>query len=58
MAREAKKDHNTALITWIIVDQQPFSIVGNKKFIEMINLLDIRYIVRRIPGKVSLTTDM
>src|SRR5688572_13499896 len=41
-AREkAERDHS--VVIWTIADQQPFSVVENKKFIEMMNLFDPRY---------------
>ena len=38
-----KKERDLALITWIIIDQQPFCVVENNKFLELINILDPRY---------------
>ncbi|RIB19796.1 hypothetical protein C2G38_2180902 [Gigaspora rosea] len=35
-----KKERDLALITWIIIDQQPFCVVENNKFLELINILD------------------
>ncbi|GBC05963.1 hypothetical protein RclHR1_06530003 [Rhizophagus clarus] len=40
-----------ALVEWITVDLQPFSVVTNDQFINLINTLDPRY---RIPGKTNI----
>ena len=31
------------VVTWIISDQQPFNVVENEKFIDMVNVFDSRY---------------
>src|SRR2546423_5220488 len=38
-----KLERDNAVVTWVIVDQQPFSVVENKNFIEMVNIFDSRY---------------
>ena len=38
-----KMERDRAVIIWIIVDQQPFSVVENKLFIKMMNIFDFRY---------------
>ncbi|CAG8451973.1 10740_t:CDS:1, partial [Cetraspora pellucida] len=38
---EKQKIKNDKLITWIIVDQQPFTVVNNQFFKEFINFLDL-----------------
>ncbi|GBB93817.1 hypothetical protein RclHR1_22360003 [Rhizophagus clarus] len=40
-----------ALVEWITVDLQPFSVVTNDQFINLINTLDLRY---RIPEKTNI----
>ncbi|GES91264.1 zinc finger BED domain-containing protein RICESLEEPER 2-like [Rhizophagus clarus] len=40
-----------ALVEWITVDLQPFSVVTNNQFINLVNILDPRY---RLPGKTSI----
>jgi hypothetical protein len=72
-----------ALVEWVTVDLQPFSVVTNVQFINLVNTLDPRYHlpgktnikekvvdnfdkmrknikldIDKIPGKVSLTSDM
>ncbi|GBB83187.1 hypothetical protein RclHR1_00010069 [Rhizophagus clarus] len=39
------------LVEWITVDLQPFSVVTNNQFINLVNILDPRY---RLPGKTSI----
>src|ERR1043166_6943832 len=38
-----KSERDKAVVVWVISDQQPFSIVENKKFIKMLNVFDPRY---------------
>ncbi|EXX66790.1 hypothetical protein RirG_120380 [Rhizophagus irregularis DAOM 197198w] len=38
-----KLERDDAVVTWIIADQQPFSIVEKENFIKMMNVFDSRY---------------
>ncbi|PKK57092.1 hypothetical protein RhiirC2_798676 [Rhizophagus irregularis] len=38
-----KLERDDAIVTWIIADQQPFSVVEKKNFIKMMNVFDSRY---------------
>ncbi|CAG8811533.1 11831_t:CDS:1, partial [Racocetra fulgida] len=40
-----QRKRNKKLITWIIADQQPFTVVENQHFNEFIHLIDPQYIV-------------
>jgi BED zinc finger len=48
---EEKSIRDQALVEWVIVNLQPFSVVTNVQFIKLINTLDPRYI---LPGRASL----
>ena len=43
---KSERDHS--VVIWIIDNQQPFNVVENKKFIEMMNVFDPRY---RVPDR-------
>lgn len=49
--REEKLIRDQALVEWVIVNLQPFTVVTNLQFIKLINTLDPRYI---LPGRTSL----
>src|SRR5207244_2232275 len=50
-SHEEKLIRDQALVEWIIVNLQSFSVVTNPQFIKLINTLDPRYI---LPGRTSL----
>jgi hypothetical protein len=40
-----------ALVEWITVNLQPFSVVANNQFIKLVNTLDPRY---HLPGQINI----
>ena len=38
-----KSERDDAVVTWVISDQQPFSVVKHGKFVNMMNVFDSRY---------------
>ena len=48
-----KSERDQVVVTWIIVDQQPFKVVENEKFIKMMNTFDPRY---KVPNRHQVKT--